>query len=398
MIFRILFFVGLVIFLNNCASKSAIQFEVAKQVGSVKGYQSFLNDNPSSIYSGDALDGLELTVINKALQEKDETALDDFVQKYPNSPYIANVLRIREDIIIGKVFDQVKAENTLESYSNFIRKYEGHNLVRDAGKLYYKKYLEEEGPAIFTEDKSVVPGSTSSAVEDKQQEPNKRETASNSVSLALGSGLSYPLPSERIDDDTATIELNQAQVELKTQGDEVKPEQDSTIVPPTKKQEIPGQQVIESNPFFQNSAKDFSYLIDKSSISTKGSPETVLYGKVFRPTTSPRIVQPKFSFFVQTLQRTDSYVRIKTRFHNLNNKKGNFQFSHITLVSSSGRRVRPINIKGVNWSFSDGSLKSENLPNQVSELDFLFPSLNLFSSNQYKLYITLNNKNYLIQI
>ena len=129
------------------------------------------------------------------------------------------------------------------------------------------------------------------------------------------------------------------------------------------------------------------------------TPEKVLYGKVFHPNTSPRVIQSEFTFFIQALQRTNHYIHIKTRFHNLSKNTKKFQFTRVTLVNNRGTRVKPIKVIGTNWKFNENGVTQEkSLPNETTDLNFLFPTLNLFSNDSYKFYITLNNKNYLITI
>ena len=43
-------------------------------------------------------------------------------------------------------------------------------------------------------------------------------------------------------------------------------------------------------------------------------------------------------------------------------------------------------------------VKNKAFGNERTEFVILFPSLNLFRNDSYKLYVTVNNKNYLIQI
>ena len=75
-----------------------------------------------------------------------------------------------------------------------------------------------------------------------------------------------------------------------------------------------------------------------------------------------------------------------------------FFFSRINLVNSQGKRVKPVSIKGGGWKVSGNGVRSKAFGNERTEFIILFPSLNLFRNDSYKLYVTLDEKNYLIQI
>ena len=92
------------------------------------------------------------------------------------------------------------------------------------------------------------------------------------------------------------------------------------------------------------------------------------------------------------------YREIKASFHNLNKLEKEFFFSRINLVNSQGKRVKPISVRGGGWQVAGSGVKNKAFGNERTEFVILFPSLNLFRNDSYKLYVTVNNKNYLIQI
>ena len=424
-------------FFSACTYQADIQFEAVKQVDTAKAYKRFLNENPNSIYTADVLDLLEISELNNVIASKNDAEFNRFIQEYPNSPYLPELLKAKENLTIEQIFDEVKAENSLKGYIDFIDKYPNNNLNKEAEKLLYQKRLADNlaQEPVNIDSLSPTETQTNLAFDAKTNEIDEDSTDNTKINKVqshskdlLRTDKQSQVPTIRISNATARAPIgtlgeqdrqiigstelrvgNKATIKeseliLETIPKGIAPiliPKKSTIV--TKPQAVNPNQVIETNPLFQNkqvqSPQDFSYLIDTSSISLQDSPEVVLYGKVFQAATSPRIIQAEFTLFIQTLQRTNNYIRVKIRFHNLVKTKKKFRFTKVTLVNNIGRRVKPINVLGVNWKLSEsGVVESEHSPNEISELDFLFPALNLFNANNYKFYITLNNKNYLIQI
>ena len=454
-------------FFSACTYQADIQFEAVKQVDTAKAYKRFLIEYPNSIYTADILDLLEVSELNNVIASKNDAEFNRFIQEYPNSPYLPELLKAKANLTIEQIFDEVKAENSLKGYINFIDKYPNNNLSKEAEKLIYQKRLadnlaQEPVKSIsqkrladnlaqepvnidsqsLTETQTNLKFNAKTSKSDQSSADNTKIHKAQSQSQdLLRADEQSQVPTIRISNATARAPIgtlgeqdrqmrggtelragNKATIKeseliLETIPKSIAPimipkkltivakpqDVNPTQVIKTNPQAVNPNQVIETNPLFQSKQvkppQDFSYLIDTSSIALQDSPEIVLYGKVFQAATSPRIIQAEFTLFIQTLQRTNNYIRVKTRFHNLAKTKKKFRFTKVTLVNNIGRRVKPINVLGVNWKLSEsGVVESEHSPNEISELDFLFPALNLFNANNYKFYITLNNKNYLIQI
>ena len=421
--YKIIFIVSTFL-LISCATKLSIQYEVVKRVNSEKVYRDFLQQNPDSRYSKEAMDKLQLLIINTAIREKDAFALVNFLQDFPSSPYINTAIRARENLIVEKVFEEVKAENTLKGYINFIEKYPENSLIKEAEKLYLQKYQELSA----SEDLNAkIDNSTEDNDSERPLERGLIRINNNGEIISADQFLAGIISgNQRVGLEEEIVESQNIinRDEALTTGEKIKTDSNIGLKPQKKPEviedkivitetaiipiketettiidanELDTSPVLEKNPLFLK-PKNFSGLIDDSSYPIRGSREKLIYEEIFHPDSSPRIIQPNFSFFVKKIQRTNAYIRLTARFHNLKKIEQNFKFSRITLVNNQGRRVKPIEVRGTNWDFFDGLLKSSNIAGQVTELDFLFPSLDLFSVDQYTLYITLNKKNYLLQI
>ena len=433
----------LLITVYSCTRSTRIQYESVSSADTTEGYQKFLRKNPESSFTEDAKDKLYRAAYIQTIEKNTAEAYDEYIRKYPDSPYLDDLIKQKENTLIYAVFEEVKEQNTLQGYINFVTKYPEHDLAKEATKSILNIQLNlTEKPSSNSIDgvdirkltleqiSQLTPEQIERLIKNLQQQPPKSASRTFPVAqppsvqlgeLTANAPIFFPpetgfieaptaanpkktIPSKRADLQTtqpqfqakATIPELQPQNRVEAQITEPKPQAEAKIgktKPQTKAQitDIEGQ----------TSPEKYSDLVDDTIVSfrTPNTTDKILYGKAFGSSRAPRVIHKEFSFFIKTLQRTSQYVEIKASFHNLNKIEKEFVFSRINLVNSQGKRVKPVRVAGGGWKvLSNGAVQTKAFGNERSEFIILFPSLNLFRNDSYKLYVTVNNKNYLIQI
>ena len=388
--------------LYSCVSTEKLALEVAKQLNQEETYEDLINKTSSRQYGEELLELKEAAAYEKAIKTNTEKALDVFLNQYPLSPYSEDVIRAKERQSVTIAFENAKKTDTSESYTAFINRFPNNNLSRDAEKLLYKKKLDKN-PKL---GEVLGSGESVGAIID-EEEKKAEEIRTNDILIN---------DSFTKKENNLTKKPIDNQQELSTDI----PQQPESKIPkfrfkeaytaqaPLKKpqtQFIPSQQplsLLKSEPQKPetNPKEDYyNYLIQTTPYQLKDTPNKVLYGKAFRSNNSPRLIQESFSLSIESLQRTPKHIVIKANFQNLKKNNQHFSFSRINLVNNIGKRVKPVNVAGTNWQqTSTGAVQSNALPNENSIFIMTFPSLNLFTKDNYKLYVTINRKNYLIQI
>ena len=397
--------------LYSCVSTEKLALEVAKQLNQEKTYEDLINKTSSRQYGEELLELKEAAAYEKAIETNTEKALDDFLNQYPLSPYSEDVVRAKERLSVTIAFENAKKTDTSESYTAFISRFPNSNLSRDAEKLLYKKKLDKNPKLgeVLGSGESV--GGIIDETEKEAEEIRTNDILINDSFTKKENNLTE----NPIDNQQELLTDIPQQPESKIPKFRFK--EAYTAQAPLKKpqtQFIPSQQplslqkpknLIKNSPEPEKKPKEdpkddyYNYLIQTTPYQLKDTPNKVLYGKAFRSNNSPRLIQESFSLSIESLQRTPKHIVIKANFQNLKKNNQHFSFSRINLVNNIGKRVKPVNVAGTNWQqTSTGAVQSNALPNENSIFIMTFPSLNLFTKDNYKLYVTINRKNYLIQI
>ena len=457
MFIRVCLFLLLISFCYACARSDRIQYESAQSIDSVEGYQQFLRKNPDSRFADDVQKQLYKAAYVKTVETNTAEAFDEYIRKYPESPYLENLIKKKEAVLIAEVFKEVQEADTLRAYVDFVTKYPESDLAKESTKNILSKQLElgvkpSENVGSATESSlgditkltpeeisKLPPEQISAFIKSLQQQPPK--TASRRLPVAQ-------TPSAQIGELTAQAPLllppqagfieepaasspnrqkspsikadlqenpqfevkagilekepqNQVRAEILDKKPQIKAEAKISDTNGKISSIVPDADVKTPDAENQTLPEQYSDLVDNTAISFRSpsTPDKILYGRAFIPAQAPRVIHKEFSFFIKALRRTSQYVEIKASFHNLKQVEKEFIFSRINLVNSHGKRVKPIRVEGGGWkALNNGVVQSKAFGNERSEFVILFPSLNLFRNDNYKLYVTLNNKNYLIQI
>ena len=158
----------LLFFLFSCTSAERLQFETVKRINLPNYYKKFLNDFPNSFYEEEVLHLLEYAELNEALTIGTEESYNKFIQENPSSPHLPIIIKAKEDFLIEKIFKEIKAEDTLQGYSNFVSKYPKHNLSKVAEKLIYQKHIREPNEKLIEESNNIL-------IEEGQSQDNQNE-------------------------------------------------------------------------------------------------------------------------------------------------------------------------------------------------------------------------------
>ena len=87
MFIRVCLFLLLISFCYACARSDRIQYESAQSIDSVEGYQQFLRKNPDSRFADDVQKQLYKAAYVKTVETNTAEAFDEYIRKYPESPY-----------------------------------------------------------------------------------------------------------------------------------------------------------------------------------------------------------------------------------------------------------------------------------------------------------------------
>lgn len=412
----------LVFILSGCSSQTKFQFDVAKQSNTIKEYQKFLDNNPNSEYKAEALYLYEKAIYEEAIEKNIPEVYSEYIKQFPGGEFVNSVSKKLQDITIKSAFEKTKEENTEEAYFQFINKYPESKYAFDAEKLLYRvkietspdllSVLESNGiqaenvleKNIFLREHQLKVDSTKVFVSEQgnvdffYNEPDITELPNDQVLIAqapsqfIDVNLGEGIPT--IQDSLILEKITRENIALNPNAIKEIPDTRAQIPKNKLGTDLSSEQSSSSN----SPAQNFS-LKTSTPIQYKNTPNKVLYSKNYSKSNPPSVSQDYFHFFITVLERTASKIAINVIFQKNNLTSAEVKISRINLVNSGGKRVKPIEIIGDNWDYSlEEGLKINDVTISYSGFKVIFPAYNLFFNNEYKLYVTINSKNYLLQI
>jgi outer membrane protein assembly factor BamD (BamD/ComL family) len=105
-------------------------FNKAKAENSIESLENFVNKYPESPYTEEAQKIIYDLAFNEAKAENSIEGLEGFMNKYPESHYVEDA----QKIIYDMAFNEAKAENTIDAFEDYIAKYSKSGHIEEAKK------------------------------------------------------------------------------------------------------------------------------------------------------------------------------------------------------------------------------------------------------------------------